>query len=166
MGNSAYRESPLRNPGNDARAVAAALQRLNFQVTIVMDVSRRQLDESTQQFAAGLKSGDLAVFYYSGHGAQLSQENYLIPVDFQGSSAADLKYNGFPASQIRDRLEESSARVRVMILDACRDNPFRGVRCGAGGLASMTSPAVGTLIAYATAEKRLPGTPLNVASLA
>jgi hypothetical protein len=151
VGNSNYQGVPLRNPGNDASAVAAALQRLNFQVTVALNTTKRQLDEATEKFASGLKAGDLALFYYSGHGAQLNQENFLIPVDFQGSSAADLRYNAFPAGQIRDRLEESSARVRVMILDACRDNPFRGVRGGAGGLASMT-PAVGTLIAYATAE--------------
>jgi len=151
VGNANYRSVPLRNPGNDARAVAAALERLGFQVKTVLDATRRELDEATESFASGLRAGDLAFFYYSGHGAQLNQENFIIPVDFQGSSAADLRYNAFPAGQIRDRLEESGARVRVMILDACRDNPFRGVRGGAGGLAPMT-PAVGTLIAYATAE--------------
>jgi TPR repeat protein len=152
IGNSNYQSVPLRNPANDARAMAAALQGLGFQVTPVFDATRRQLDEATERFASRLKSGDFAVFYYSGHGAQLNQENYLIPVDFQGASAADLRYNSFPVGQVRDRLEESGARVRVMILDACRDNPFRGVRGGTRGLAPMSSPAVGTLIAYATAD--------------
>jgi formylglycine-generating enzyme required for sulfatase activity len=151
IGNSSYPKATLQNPKNDANAMAATLRNLGFQVTIGLDLTRRQMDEFTGRFADSLQSGDLALFYYSGHGVQVG-ENYLIPIDYQASSAADLRYEAFPAEQVRDRLEQSPARVRIMILDACRDNPFKGSRGGPAGLKPMTAQAEGTLIAYATAE--------------
>jgi uncharacterized caspase-like protein len=155
IGNSAYPTSPLKNPGNDAIAIAAALQRLGFQVTVANDLTRRRMDEITGQFASHLRAGDMALFFYSGHGAQMEQENYLIPVDFQATSPSDIRYNAIAASQIRDRLEDSGARLRIMILDACRANPFLAARGGPMGLAAMTSRVEGTLIAYATADNGL-----------
>lgn len=139
IGNAAYPSSPLRNSLNDAKDMAAALQTLGFAVTTGFDLTRRQMDEITGQFSSMLHDGDLALFYYAGHGIQFNQENYLLPVDFRAASASDVQYNGIPASQIRDRLEESGARLRVLILDACRDNPFRATRGRAGGLAAMSS---------------------------
>jgi uncharacterized caspase-like protein len=152
IGNSGYPSTPLRNPRNDVQSMAAALRQLGFQVTVRNDLTRRQMDESTSQFASQLRSGDLALFYYSGHGVQLNQESYLIPVDFSGSSASDVRYNAMAAAQIRDRLEESGARLRILILDACRDNPYRATRGVGGGLAAMNSQVEGTLIAYSTAD--------------
>ena len=153
VGNQTYRTNPLTNPRNDAAAVAAALRRLGFDdVTEKYDLTRRQLDDVTREFAERVRAGDLALFYYSGHGVQVSQENYLVPIDFQAGSPADVRYNAFPVAQVRDRLEESGARLRVVILDACRDNPFRGTRSSAGGLTAMNVQGEGTLIAYATAE--------------
>ena len=152
IGNGAYPATPLRNPPNDVSAVADSLRRLGFEVTAANDLTRRQIDEATSRFTGQLRAGDLALFYYSGHGVQLNQENYLIPVDFQGASASDIRYNAFPVAQIRDRMEESRARVRILILDACRVNPYRGERGIVGGLAAMNSTVEGTLIAYATAD--------------
>jgi sugar lactone lactonase YvrE len=151
IGNAAYAGSPLRNSLNDARDMAAALEAIGFSVTTELDLTRRRMDEVTAQFASKLRGGDLALFYYAGHGIQYNQENYLLPVDFTAASPSDVQYNAVPAAQIRDRMEESGARVRILILDACRDNPFRLTRGGAGGLAAMSSQE-GTLIAYATAD--------------
>lgn len=152
IGNASYGAGTLRNPHNDARSMEASLKRLGFDVTLALDATRRKMDDLTAAFAGKLRSGDLALFYYSGHGVQLNQENFLIPTDFQGASSSDVRYNAFPAAQVRDRLEDSGARIRVLILDACRDNPYRGTKGGSGGLAPMSSQAEGTLIAYATSD--------------
>src|SRR5579864_8653664 len=82
IGNAAYPSQPLRNPPNDVRAMADALRRLGFTVTTAFDLTHRQMNEVTGRFASDLRAGDLALFYYSGHGVQLNQENYLITVDF------------------------------------------------------------------------------------
>lgn len=153
IGNQAYAQAPLRNPVNDAAAVSQALRALNFDEVIERrDLTLRQMRVEIDRFAAGLRVGDLALFYYSGHGVQARQVNYLIPVDFAGTSEADLNYDAYPAGQVRDKLEESGARLRILILDACRNNPFRSKRGGARGLAVMDSPAEGTYIAFATAD--------------
>jgi hypothetical protein len=154
VGNAKYAQSPLTNPPNDVRAVSGELRKLGFTVTELRDATLQALDGATEAFAASLRPGDLAFFYYSGHGLQVKQENYLVPVDFRAASAADVPYKALSASLVRDRLEQSGARLRVMILDACRDNPYRSARSGVGGLASMGSSAQGTLIAFATADGR------------
>jgi uncharacterized caspase-like protein len=151
IGNSSYPDSPLRNAVNDAADMAAALRRLNFLVTSQQNLTRRDMDRVTATFAKQLQPGDLALFYYAGHGVQYQQDNYLIPVDYRPASAADLQYDAFSASQVRDRLENSGATVRVIILDACRDNPFSGTRGSTRGLAPM-EVAEGTLVAYSTAD--------------
>jgi DNA-binding beta-propeller fold protein YncE len=152
IANANYPGSPLRNSLNDAKDVSAALQALGFTVATGFDLTRRQMDEITARFSSGLQAGDLALFYYAGHGIQFNQENYLLPVDFQAASASDVQYNAIPAAQVRDRMEESGARLRILILDACRNNPFRATRGRLGGLAAMSSQVEGTLIAYATAD--------------
>lgn len=155
IGNAAYPQVPLKNPGNDARAVAALLRRLDFEVIEEHDVPRRNMDQLVDHFANQLQKGDLALFYFAGHGLQVQQENYLIPVDFRAASETDVKYDAYPASRVRDRMEASGARLRVLILDACRNNPYRGKRGGASGLNAMTSDAEGTLIAFATGDGNL-----------
>jgi uncharacterized caspase-like protein len=155
IGNAAYAQAPLRNPVNDAAAMAGVLRRLGFEVTEGRDLGRQQLEEAVDGFAGRVQAGDLALFYYAGHGAQLQQENYLIPVDFQATSPADVKYKAYPASLAREKLEERGARLRILILDACRNNPFRATRSGAGGLAAMKSDAEGTLIAFATGDNNV-----------
>lgn len=152
IGNAAYQQAPLANPVNDARAVSALLRRLGFVVTEAHNAGKRQMRELADQFAAGLRPGDLAWFYFAGHGMQVRQENYLIPVDFQAASEADVPYEAYSAEQLRDKMEASGARLRLLVLDACRNNPFRGVRSAGGGLAAMRSDAEGTLIAFATGD--------------
>lgn len=145
VGNDAYKLAPLGNARNDARAVSRALETLGFQVTRVEDTSRQALVTALAQFGDRLQPEDLALFYYAGHGVQLDGENYLIPVDFDAQSPTAVRLNGLRASEIQDLLERG--RVAVLILDACRTNPFAGTR-GSSGLTAMEPR--GSLIAFAT----------------
>ncbi|MBS1875699.1 MAG: SUMF1/EgtB/PvdO family nonheme iron enzyme [Acidobacteria bacterium] len=155
IGNAAYPQSPLKNPTNDAASMTLTLRQLGFEVIDGRDVTLRRFEELVDQFIARLNAGDLALFYYAGHGAQIQLENYLVPVDYHGASETDLRYTSYPANRIRERMEESGARLRVLILDACRNNPFRAKRDNGGGLAKMSGDAEGTLIAFATGDNNV-----------
>jgi formylglycine-generating enzyme required for sulfatase activity len=156
IGNAAYQRGALKNPGNDAKAMGEALRRLGFEVIEGRDLSLKAMEQTIDQFAARLSRGDLGLFYYSGHGQQIQLENYLLPVDFGApQQEADVKYAAYPATRVREKMEESGARLRILILDACRDNPYRGTRSGVGGLAAMNSRAEGTLIAFATGDNNV-----------
>ena len=150
IGNEAYLRARLQNPVNDAKAMEAALQGLGFSVRRLSNVDKREFDAAVDAFAGGLKPGDLAFFYFSGHGIQVARENYLVPVGFAATHEVDAKRAAKSADQIQERLEASGARLRVMVLDACRDNPFRTTR-SLGGLAAMAASVQGTLISFATA---------------
>lgn len=149
VGNAAYPKSPLRNPVNDARAVAGVLSELGFQTETAFDVPLRSLDAAVNRFIGRVRSGDTVVFYYAGHGIQLEGENYLVPTDFDARDEADAKYVSYSASRLQERIEKAGARVIVVILDACRNNPFQATRSAGGGLAAMGS-GKGTFIAFAT----------------
>ncbi len=150
IGNSAYPNRPLTNPLRDAQAMYRRLHELNFDVTLVTDADRKAMGQAIDRFVDKLSTGDVALFYYSGHGMQVDGENYLIPVDFQGQNETDVRYDAHPAGRIQDRMERSGAQLNILILDACRDNPYRSAtRGGPGGLAAM-SPGRGTFIAFAT----------------
>ena len=153
IGNSAYPGNALKNPVNDAAAVARALRALGFDdVTEKRDLNNRELRHEIDSFVARINKGDLAWVYYAGHGVQANERNYLIPVDFNGEEA-DLDYEAYPADQLRDKLEKSGARLRILVLDACRNNPFRaGHRGSTRGLVPMDSAVEGTYIAFATAD--------------
>ncbi len=153
IGNSNYTRGKLQNSANDADDVAAALGRLEFKVTLRKDLTRRGFDEELTQFARQIGPDDLALFYYAGHGIQVQNENYLLPVDFQASSEADVEFEAYAATRVRRKLEESPARIRVLILDACRDNPYRFSR-GGGGLAAVTNATVGTLVAFSAGDNQ------------
>jgi hypothetical protein len=150
IGNAAYPKFPLRNPLNDARAVASSFTDLGFEATTAFDLPLRTLDATVNRFIGRVRSGDTVVFYYAGHGIQLEGENYIVPTDFDAKDEADAKYVSYSASRIQERIEKAGARVIVVILDACRNNPFATTRSSAGGLAVMGT-GKGTLIAFATA---------------
>jgi uncharacterized caspase-like protein len=152
-GNEAYAKWPLRNPVNDARAMQQVLGELGFQTEVVLNTGLRGLEKSVDAFVARIQPGDIALFYYAGHGIQLDGENYLVPVDFDAKDEADAKYVSYSASRLQERMDRAGARLSLLVLDACRNNPFRaGSRSvgGSGGLAVMNS-GKGTLIAFATA---------------
>jgi hypothetical protein len=149
VGNAAYPKSPLQNPVNDARAVASSLGELGFQTETALDLPLRTLEATVNRFVAKVRAGDTVVFYYAGHGIQLEGENYLVPTDFDARDEADAKYVSYSASRVQERIEKAGARVIVVILDACRNNPFQAARSAGGGLAAMGS-GKGTLIAFAT----------------
>src|SRR5580704_6306620 len=130
VGNASYSRSPLVNPVRDAESIATELRGLGFTVTARNNLTLREFSRLVDDFAGRLQSGDLALFYYSGHGMQVGRENYLLPVDFEAASPADVPYAAYPANRVRDKLERSGARLRVLILDACRDNPYKASRGG------------------------------------
>ena len=152
IGNDKYPQMPLRNAVNDARTMAETLQAIGFQVSEREDVSKRGFDRAVDEFVAMLQPGDVGLLYYAGHAVELEGENYLIPVDFQGSSAVDARWDAVPARKALEKIRERGARLRLLVLDACRSNPWSG-RGGSGGLTSMGA-GEGELIAFATAPKR------------
>jgi Tol biopolymer transport system component len=154
IGNAAYSNRPLANPVHDAQAVAQRLRELNFDVTLATNTGRKAMGQAIDQFVDKLGTGDVAFFYYSGHGMQVEGENYLIPIDFQGQNETDVRYDAHPVGRIQERMERSGAQLNMLVLDACRDNPYRSaVRSGAGGLAAMNAGR-GTFLAFATAPGR------------
>lgn len=151
VGNGAYPMAPLRNPINDARAMAKTLNQLGFEVILRTNLSQRGMIEALRDFGERLGRNGEAVFYFSGHGMQVKGRNYLIPVDADIRGEDEVPYMSLDMAQVLDKLEAARSRANIVILDACRNNPFvRTFRSGRMGLAQMDAP-VGTLIAFATA---------------
>jgi formylglycine-generating enzyme required for sulfatase activity len=152
IGNFAYARAPLKNPANDAAAMGTTLRKVGFDVRTLQNLDLQHMEQAIDEFTAGLGSGSLALFYFSGHGVQVNSTNYLLPVDFAAASETDVKYKAYSAERIQEKMEASGARLRVLILDACRNNPFRYKRDVSGGLAAMSVNAEGTLVAFATGD--------------
>ena len=149
IGNSAYKDVPLRSPVNDAIALSKTLEKLGFSVVKKTNITQREMEDAIRAFAERLHADDIALFYFSGHGVQVNGVNYLVPIGEDIRSADEVKYKTVEAEMIMSKLETAGSRLNIIILDACRNNPFKGFRSTSGGLAQMTAPA-GTLIAYAT----------------
>lgn len=149
VGNNTYPTVPLTNAANDARAVDAALRGVGFTTELVTDATLETMDRAVEGFIARVQPGDVALFYYSGHGVQVDGENYLIPIDFRGTDTIALRRRTTSVSEVEERLKARGTRLRILILDACRDNPYSGARSASQGLAAYQ--AEGALIAYATA---------------
>jgi len=149
IGNGSYEGSYLRNPVNDANAIAHALQELDFYVTKKTDLTKKQMIDVIRDFENKLTSNDIALFYYSGHGVQVNGINYLIPLKANILNEKDVEFEAVALNRFMSNLEK--AKMNIVILDACRDNPYKGVRSTNKGLAQVTSKTDGTFIAYATA---------------
>jgi TPR repeat protein len=155
IGNSAYRAVPaLPNPAADARLMSDTLLSLGFFVVgggAQTDLDKAGFDDAVQSFSTQLAGADVALFYYAGHGVETHGLNYLVPVDAHPLDEADVFAEMVGVSGILDQMEKSGTRINLVLLDACRDNPFsgHGVRSTTGGLAQMPAP-VGTLISFAT----------------
>ena len=151
IGNAEYEgTSRLVNTIPDVRALEGALKDLKFNaVSREENLTLRQMMAAVRRFTAGLEAGDLALFYYSGHGVQVSNKNYLLPVDYERETQpAEVSYAALSVKRVQDMLKGTGAKVRVLVLDACRNNPYGDGRSAGGGLAAMD--AEGDLIVYAT----------------
>ncbi|MFY7974352.1 MAG: caspase family protein [Rubrivivax sp.] len=159
IGNGSYSAAPLPNAGNDANAVAKVLQRAGFTVDLRLNAGRREMQDAVQalgQRVRGSAGGGNAVglFYYAGHALQLKGRNYLMPVGVDVRREEDVAARTVDVQVVLDSLAAARNRTNVVILDACRDNPFvPDGRKGAGGLSQLDAPT-GSLIAFATS----PGT--------
>jgi len=157
IGNSNYRNvAQLPNPANDARAVAQLLNTAGFEVISATDLSHNQMIQVMQDFSgkvAGSGPNTVAMVYYAGHGVQLAGENYLVPVDARISSEPDLVNGSVRLVDVMATLEAIPSRMRIVILDACRNNPFPSVSDAGRGLAIVDAPN-GSIVGYSTA----PGT--------
>ena len=152
IGNGAYVSSPLRNPVNDVRAVASTLRSLGFTVISGENLTNRQMEEIIFEFGRKIKNGGVGLFYFSGHGVQVADVNYLIPIDAQIMKEQDFRFEAVQADRVLAEMEAAENRLNIVILDACRDNPFaRSFRTTTRGLAVMTAPR-GTIIEYSTAK--------------
>lgn len=157
IGNANYRSQKLANPSNDARDVSAKLSSLGFEVETLIDGTQQSMDEAIDRFGAKARNFDVALFYYAGHGIQHNGINYLIPVNAELSSENDMKYRCTSANRVLTKLEESQCQMNIIVLDACRNNPFeRSWQRGetASGLTIMDAPK-GTFIAYSTSPGKV-----------
>jgi TPR repeat protein len=156
IGNGSYQYlDQLANPVNDARAVAASLWDLGFEVIEVIDADLGQTLAAMTTFSSRLRPGMEALFYYAGHAVQWNGANFLLPVSARVGSNADLLGQAINAGAIVQVMEKAGARLNILILDSCRDNPFPdGIAEGSSGLAEMRGQKAEMLIGYATA----PGT--------
>ena len=151
IGNSAYNFSPLTNPVNDAKGMAIALKKLGFSVTLRTDADQRSMKESIRLFGKKLRSGGVGLFYFAGHGLQVKGRNYLIPVGAKIESESDVEYEAVDAGRVLGKMEDAGNVLNIIMLDACRNNPFgRSFRSAEKGLAKMDAPT-GSILAYATA---------------
>jgi uncharacterized caspase-like protein len=152
IGNGAYQFDKLRNPVNDATDVADALKPFGFKVILRTDATQRQMKRALRDFRSELRRDGVGLFYYAGHGVQSKGRNYLVPVGADIEQESDVEDEAVDANLILAYMEEAGTRVNIIILDACRNNPFsRGFRSASRGLAIMETVAKGTFIAYATA---------------
>lgn len=151
IGNRDYQVGPLKNPVNDARAIAAELRRLAFAVTAIENLKRDDIGPTLDRFLDAIRAGDDVVLFYAGHGLQLKGVNYLPAVDARIRSESDVPLNSINLNQLLERLDESKAGVRLLMIDACRDNPYARVwRSSARGLAQISGAPAGTLLHFAT----------------
>ncbi|HXY96192.1 MAG TPA: caspase family protein, partial [Steroidobacteraceae bacterium] len=151
IGNSTYREAPLVNPYNDARAMAIKLKELGFTVMEKENANLEEMRKLVRDFGNQLQFSDVGLFYYAGHGIQSAQSvNYLIPVDADIQDETELASRAFSASEVQEKMTAAKNRINVVILDACRNDPLaRKVRSAGRGLAPMEEGS-GTIVEFAT----------------
>lgn len=151
IGNSDYQEAPLVNPVNDAMDMADILRKLDFDVLLQTNINRKQMRQAIRDFGDKLKRSDVGLFYFAGHGIQIDGKNYLVPLATNVQSSDEVQDESIDANSVLRKMETAGNNVNIVILDACRNNPFaRSFRSLESGLARMDGP-VGSYIAYATA---------------
>jgi tetratricopeptide (TPR) repeat protein len=155
IGNSAYANvSRLTNPANDAQLMAETLRSLGFRLVgdkAQLNLDKAGLDRVVQQFGTESQGADVGLFYYAGHGVQVRGLNYLVPVDANPTHEADVDFQMLDANLVLRQMADAGTKLNLVLLDACRNNPFggRGLRATTSGLAQMQA-SEGTLISFAT----------------
>ncbi len=173
IGNSDYKHAPLRNPVNDAKDIASSLQDLGFEVVLGTNLNRQQIQEKVKEFSPMLAKADVAFFYFAGHGFQYQGENFLVPVAYNINNDSEIPREALSTATILKKMDKAGNAINIVILDACRNNPFeqtiasatrsltfannkhkpssRGLkRSSSQGLSRISGPS-GSFIAYATA---------------
>jgi len=154
IGNASYISGGvLKNPVNDANLMAQTLTDLGFEVKKLINANLRQMQDAAVEFTTNIQNNKVALFYYAGHGVQVDGVNYLIPVDAQMNDKLRTRYEAFDISDINYAFAQNSGNMNIMILDACRNDPFRTwMRGGTRGFKAVGNQAAGTIIAFATRE--------------
>jgi len=151
IGNSTYSSGPLRNPVNDATDMAATLKRLGFDVILKKNATQQDMEDAIRELGDRLKKGGVGLFFYAGHGVQINGKNYLLPIGVRIDRDTDVKYRAVDADMVLDEMGNAGNPMNIVILDACRDNPFgKSFRTASRGLAIISSAPRGTLISYST----------------
>ena len=160
VGCSSYASvNPLVNPLNDANGMELTLRKLDFEIIKIIDPTEKKLKVAIDNFGEKLKECQIGLYYFAGHGVQVKGLNYLIPIDANLKTEKMVEYDCVEANRVLSYMEDSRTNVNIVILDACRNNPFErswGRGIGLRGLATMNAPK-GSLIAYSTA----PGNPAS-----
>ncbi|HET6467849.1 MAG TPA: caspase family protein [Geminicoccaceae bacterium] len=152
VGNGAYQQRPLPNPVNDARSVSSVLREVGFEVFHVENASAEELRRMAAAIRERFHKDGVGLFYYAGHAVQYQGTNYLLPTDFQAGGADELVERGLPADAVLGAMDAAGVKLSIVVLDACRDNPFGDPSGAFGpGLAVMERARGETLVAYATA---------------
>lgn len=163
IGNGAYRVGPLKNPVNDAQAITTQLRVLGFDVLQRENLGLRDMIETFRQFSMAARSAAVRLVFYAGHGVQVKGRNYLLPVDTEIRSEDEMPAKSADLNELLDRLASIKQGINIVILDACRTNPFSGTEVvgpdgrrlkfrglAAPGLALVQAP-LGSMVAFSTA---------------
>lgn len=153
IGNAGYANAPLVNSANDAQAVAKVLEKAGFKVDLKINASQKQMQDAVTTFGDQLKTGGAGLFYFAGHGVQIKGRNFMLPVGSEIGREDEVPYKAVDVQQVLDKMDLAKNRINMVVLDACRDNPFatRSRSTASGGGLSQVDAPIGSLIAFATA---------------
>ncbi|MEZ5870847.1 MAG: caspase family protein [Nitratireductor sp.] len=154
IGNGAYEHSPeLTNPANDAKLISGSLSKLGFEVVSIADGSHRAILDAMAEFGRRAQGADTALFFYAGHGLEVAGRNWLLPVDADVQASSDLPATAVKIDDVIELMELSEARIRLIVLDACRNNPLPRslTRSANRGLAKIDASAAGTMVVFSAA---------------
>lgn len=150
IGNDSYKFVPvLANAREDAKVIAANLTNVGFKVTLKLDLTEKEMKSTLRSFKSQVEAGDEVAFFYAGHGIQLANSNYLVPIDVAGEGEEQIKDEGIVLQRVLDDMSEKKAKFTLAMIDACRDNPFKsaGRAIGGRGLAPTTA-ATGQMVIF------------------
>lgn len=156
IGNSNYIFSPLKNPTNDTNDFASILKELDFNVTVVLNGSKKEIIQSIRKFKSTISAGDIALFYYSGHGVQIDGANYLLPVGANIIEESEAEFEAVEMNYVFSSLENSGSAKNILIFDACRNNTLKkSHKSTTRGLAVVSRELPESIIIYSTAPGKV-----------